>query len=159
MGVGFDADDTNHYITIEGDNDEVISFTSLSINNFVANASGLTIGDLTSELRFTKVTFSATGARFDGVDIAYVDDFSTLDNVELRFVDDPHTVSLADLGNYDDSATGLYLKPDNTGGSNRWSVAGLEVAYTEAIAAIPEPSSAAAVAALVFLGFVFFRRR
>ena len=80
VGVGSDNDFIpNHFTTLEGDGSagsngstaggEGLAFTGLSIANFQANGSGLTIADITN-LQFTTLTVEAVTNRFDGVNIS-----------------------------------------------------------------------------------------
>ncbi|WP_372846874.1 Ig-like domain-containing protein [Pontiella sp.] len=131
MGVGSDADISAHYTTLEGDDGEGMSFTSLSISNFVANGSGLEIGDI-AELKFTGVSVGAAGNSQDGVAISFSSFTNGAVNFDLNNVTANYTVDLTVLSNYPvlpDLATMLFIKPDNAGSSNRWNVDGVEVSY------------------------------
>ena len=135
-GVGSDIDNNSHYLTLEGDDNEGISFTDLKVENFVANSSGLTIGDI-SDLKFTKFSVNNAGNGSDDINIGYTS-FTNTDNVNLRNGDLDQTVNLENQTNYPGTPTGLYLIGSNNNSNNRWGVTGLEVTYT-----IPEPSSSA----------------
>lgn len=149
-GVGSDTDNVNHYLTMEGDGNEGISFTDLKIVNFVANSSGLTIADIT-DLKFTQFSVNNAGNGSDDINIGYTG-FTNTDNVNLRSGDLDQTIDLEGLANYPGAPTGLYLIGSNNNSNNRWGVTGVEVAYT-----IPEPSSAAIL--LGGLGMLALRRR
>lgn len=63
------GDIPNHYTTLEGNDNEGLSFTGLSISNFVANDSGLTEADF-ADLTFTGLTFTAVTNNQDGVNVS-----------------------------------------------------------------------------------------
>ena len=136
VGVGSDADADTHYTTLEGDTAEGLSFTGLSIVNFVANDSGLTIDDITG-LRFAGFTVGATENAQDGVNVSFTDFTTDVANIDLSGVASGSTIDLAALANYNSPETALYIITDNASSRNRWSVSGLDVTYT----VIPEPAT------------------
>ena len=142
VGVGSDNDiNPNHFTTIEGDGSagangsasggEGLSFTGLSIANFQANGSGLTIADIT-DLQFSTLTVGAVTHRFDGVDISTTG-FGNANHANQGLGDNistsPFEIPLTTLANFNAPATDLYLTPDNTSSSNRWFVAGVSVTF------------------------------
>ncbi len=158
MGVGSDGDAPTHYTTIEGNDGEGLSFTSLSIINFNANGSGVEIGDIT-DLRFAALHLNNVGNTQDGITVSFTDysvnsENYTLDPAGTGGINgaDSYGLDLTALGNYDFSATGLYIETDNASSANRWGVTGLEVMY-----AIPEPSTLGLIAVSGF-GLLFLRR-
>jgi hypothetical protein len=153
LGVGSDTDISSHYNTLEGNDGEGISFTDLTVSNFVANDSGLTESDIIDSLTFSGITFGATGNSNDGVDISFTDFDTDTVNKNLSSFSSGSTLSLSTLSNYDSNVTDLYLIVDSAQSNNRWSVAGIQVSY------VPEPSSYALLAGLFGLGAVMLRRR
>ncbi|MEP2775917.1 MAG: PEP-CTERM sorting domain-containing protein [Luteolibacter sp.] len=152
-GVGSDTDISAHYSTLEGSDAEGISFTGLTVTNFVAGDSGLTVGDIT-DLTFTTVSFNNVNNAQDGVNISFTSfgDAGAF-NQNLSATGTPYTHDLTAQGNYSAPATSLFLENDNAFGSNRWAIEGLEVFYN-----IPEPSSTALVG-LGFAGLLLRRKR
>jgi hypothetical protein len=130
IGVGSATDPENHYGTLEGNDGEGLSFTGLSIVNFNANGSGLVIDDIT-DLKFARLTVNNVMNQQDGIEISFTDIETEPEQYNLNHITDSiHTIDLTGLANYGDSATDLYIKPDNISGANRWAVTGIEVEYT-----------------------------
>ena len=142
VGVGSDNDiNPNHYTTIEGNGSdgangstaggEGLSFTGLSIANFQANDSGLSIADITN-LQFSTLTVGAVTNRFDGVDISTTD-FGDANHsnqgLGSNISTSPFEIPLTTLANFNAPVTDLYLEPDNTSSSNRWFVGGVSVTF------------------------------
>ena len=142
VGVGSDNDiNPNHFTTLEGDGSagangstgggEGLSFTGLSIANFQANGSGLTVADITN-LQFSNLTVGAVSNRFDGIDISTTG-FGASDVANQGLGDNISTTSfdipLTTLANFNAPATDLYLEPDNASSSNRWFVGGVSVTF------------------------------
>ena len=148
FGVHADADTTNgQEHSIEGENGERISITGLSIQNFVPGTSGLTQSDFGIE--FDTITFANATAGADGVAVSFTDFGDTVVNV-----DSPPSIVLSTLTNFDATSSSLYLQPDSTGGSNRWSISGISVNVTTT--AVPEPTT---FSLLGFGAIAFFAQR
>jgi hypothetical protein len=126
IGVGSDADLTTHYPTIEGDDGEGLSFTGLSISNFVANDSGIELGDI-AELRFSGLTVNNVGNAADGMAVSFTDFGTNSVNFTLSNVSSTYTLDLTGLGNYTEPETDLFIKNDSANSSDRWAVVGLIV--------------------------------
>ncbi|WP_372795840.1 PEP-CTERM sorting domain-containing protein [Pontiella sp.] len=152
MGVGSDGDIATHLNTLEGDDGEGISFTSLSLANFNAGASGLTVGDF-ANLTFTAVEVAWGHNANDGYDVSFTSFATDIDNLGKRSTN-PETIDLTTLSNYGSPETALYMTPDNTASNNRWNITGLTVQYT----VIPEPATLGMILASG-LGVLFIRRR
>ncbi len=152
MGVGSDGDIATHLNTLEGDDGEGISFTSLSFANFSAGASGLTISDITN-LTFTAVEVAWGHNANDGYDISFTGFATDIDNLGSLTLN-PEAIDLTALSSYGSPETALYMTPDNTASNNRWNITGLTVQYT----VIPEPATLGMVLAAGF-GLLFYRRR
>ncbi|MGJ8652760.1 MAG: hypothetical protein ACSHX8_05765 [Opitutaceae bacterium] len=156
IGVGSDTDISAHYTTLEGNDGEGLSFTSLSVSNFVANGSGYVIGDI--ELNFQSLLFNNVANNQDGVNISFTsfgDAGAANQNLNAASTGGtPYTLDLTALANYSATATGLYIENDNTSSSNRWAIEGLQANYV-----IPEASSFALLAGLLGLTSVMLRRR
>ncbi|MGJ8723360.1 MAG: PEP-CTERM sorting domain-containing protein [Roseibacillus sp.] len=157
LGVGSDTDISNHYSTLEANDNEGISLVGLSVNNFVAGDSGFVASDIT-DLRFTGASFGNAGNASDAVLISFTD-FGTATAAPVPNINDgaagTKVVDLAALTNYPVSpalATDLYLETSGANFRNRWDVRQIQVAYT-----IPEPSSFALL--LGGLGTLVLRRR
>ena len=142
VGVGSDNDiNPNHFNTLEGDGSagangstaggEGLSITGLSIANFQANDSGLTVEDITG-LQFEGLTLGAVANVQDGANISFTGFGTSTANVNLNSGStggSPYTIPLTALSNFSSTATGLYIQPDNTASSNRWNVSGLSVTF------------------------------
>ncbi|MDF7826527.1 PEP-CTERM sorting domain-containing protein [Pontiellaceae bacterium B12227] len=152
IGVGSDGDIATHYVTLEGNDGEGLSFTGLSIANFNANGSGVVIGDIAG-LRFTSLTFTAVNNAQDGALISFDGFGNNTEQINLDATGTPYTHDLTGQSNYSSPETDLYIENDNTSSRNRWAVTGLQVAYT-----IPEPATLGMIAASGF-GVLFIRRR
>lgn len=131
IGVGSNADISNHYSTLEGNDGEGLSFTSLSIASFNANGSGLTLSDF-DDLTFSGLTLNNVGNNQDGVDISFTGYGVGPANLGLSGVPTgvPNTFDLTGLSNFGSPETNLYIEPDNTASSNRWAVVGLQVEHS-----------------------------
>jgi hypothetical protein len=129
LGVGSEVDLTTHYTTLEGEHSEGISFTGLSIVNFVANDSGITTNDITN-LTFTSFSLNNTGNSGDYVGVSYTDYASDLASINLKNVGSSTTIELATYGETED----LYLLATS---SARWAVTGVDISYE----VIPEPAT------------------
>jgi hypothetical protein len=152
MGVGNTSGGTD--TTIDGDESNVISFTNLSIVNFVANDSGYVLADFEG-LTFTGVVYGNASHTYDGAYISF-DNYVTQDqqalNGDAAIYED--AVSLTGLSNYSGTETDLYIMNDNARGTNRFSINGLEVSYT----VIPEPATIGMLG-LGAVALLAFRRR
>ncbi|WP_372795839.1 Ig-like domain-containing protein [Pontiella sp.] len=129
MGVGSDGDISNHYLTLEGNDGEGMSFTGLSISNFVANSSGLVLDDL-SDLGFISFITFASGNANDGAFVSFTG--FTNDTVEVNLSGSNPTNDLTGLANYPvlpDVASNLYIKVDNGASNNRWAISGIGVSF------------------------------
>lgn len=155
LGVGSDGDSSLHYSTLEANDGEGISFTGLSIVNFAANESALTVDDI-SGLKFTSISFNNAGNTADRVLVSFTD-FTTPEAqllVNINTTGEPTpTIDLTSLSNYGSSPTALYVNPNGTSSTNRWAVTGLGVTYS-----IPEPATLGMVAASAG-GLMIIRRR
>ena len=70
-GVASSTDNgAGNFNTLDGDDGEGLSFTSLVIDNFQANGSGFTAADFT-DLTFSSVSFTSTGNNQDGVNFSF----------------------------------------------------------------------------------------
>ena len=140
-GVGSDNDiNPQHYTTVEGSGSagangstaggEGLSFTGLAITNFQANGSGLTAADIT-DLQFTGLTLEAITNVQDGANLSFTGFGDSVANVNLSAdsLGTPYEIQLTTLANFSPTANELYIQPDNTANSNRWSVVGLAVSF------------------------------
>jgi hypothetical protein len=134
LGVGSDGD--AHVTTLDGDADDGLSFTGLSIVNFVANDSGLVEGDITG-LTFVSFDVASTSHAQDGANVSLTGFATDVANVNLSLVGSEDTIDLTALSNYSAVATNLYVGVDNISDRNRWSLTGLAVEYS----VIPKPAT------------------
>lgn len=152
VGVGSDTNDPSRYRTLEGQGGEGLSFTNLSVSNFVANDSGLVVSDVADHLSFSAIVLGSVGNAQDGVDLSFTGYSTDLANVNLSGVLAKHTITLTALVNYVAPAPSLFVMPDNRSNKNRWSIIGVKVD-------IPETRSAALLAGILGLSYVMLRRR
>lgn len=154
-GVGSDTDITQHYATLEGNDGEGISFTSLSMDNFVEGDSGYVIGDF-ADLTLKSISFNNVANNQDGVNISFTsfgDAGAANQNLNATSTGGtPYTLDLTALANFSEPETSVFLENDNTASSNRWAIEGIEIFYN-----IPEPSSSAIL--LGGLGMLTLLRR
>lgn len=133
VGVGFDGDANEmHHITLEGNDDEGLSFTNLAISNFNANGSGLTESDF-DDLTFTGLTLNNVGNGNDGANVSFSGFGVSTANVGLSGLptgEVPHTIDLTGLSNFGSPETGLYIEPNSNQSNNRWAVVGLQVEHS-----------------------------
>jgi hypothetical protein len=132
LGVGSDSDLSTHYATLEGDDGEGLSFTGLSISNFVANSSGIELIDI-ANLRFSGLTMSDVGHSKDGIAVSFTDFGTNSVNFTLSNVISPYTLDLTGLGNYTVPETDLFIKNDSGNSADRWDVVGLSVKIDAAL--------------------------
>ena len=141
VGVGSDNDiNPNHFTTLEGSGSqgangsarggEGLSFTGLAITNFQANGSGLTAADIT-DLQFNGLTVSFITNQQDGTNVSFTGFGNSVANVNLSSsaLGNPYEIPLTTLANFSPTASNLYIQPDNTADSNRWSVEGVSVTF------------------------------
>jgi hypothetical protein len=131
IGVGSDTDNNKHYSTIEGDDGEGISFTSLVLTNFVAGGSGLVLEDFT-DLQFVSFAVNNAGNGSDGASISFTDFDVSAVNKSFNSGDLDQVITLTDVANYPvapDFANNLYLKNSGTAGNNRWAITGIVITY------------------------------
>ncbi|WP_372808149.1 PEP-CTERM sorting domain-containing protein [Pontiella sp.] len=154
LGVKSVADGATdgHWVTLEGEDDERLSFTSLSIVNFEAGTSGLAIDDIVN-LRFIGLSLNNTGNQRDGINVSFAAFETDTANINLSSVGTETTIDLTALSNYNSPETALYIENDSASSSDRWAVTGLQVAYT-----IPEPATLGLVVASAG-GLLVIRRR
>lgn len=147
IGVGSDADIIQHYNTLEGDDNEVLSFSALTFTNFDPGTSGLTAADFTNT-SFSGMTFGSAENNQDGVDV-------TIGGTPVNYnLSDTSTLDITSLSNYTDPTTAFSITNDNDFGTNRWSVNGLAVN----IDIVPEPTSSALLGLGAF-GLLVHRNR
>ncbi|VGO15447.1 hypothetical protein PDESU_04030 [Pontiella desulfatans] len=143
MGVGSDTDIANHYSTLEGDDGEGMSFTSLSISNFSAGASGLVLEDIT-DLAFVSFSVGASGHNPDGVTMSFTGFTNNTSSMSLTGLGLNYTVDLTARPNYPVApslATNLFVKPNSASGSNRWNVDGVGVSFVVSTGANEAPEA------------------
>ena len=167
IGVGSDNDiNPNHFNTLEGtgavvpnpdfdpDNPdsgpanfnlggEGLSFTNLTISNFMDNGSGIVESDITN-LQFDDVTFGAVTNGNDGVNISYTDFGVDTTNQNLNSAStgamNPFTLELP--APTDGSLIdGVFLTTDTGQASNRWNISGLQVSFDSPASVVPEPTT------------------
>ncbi|MGJ8644271.1 MAG: PEP-CTERM sorting domain-containing protein [Luteolibacter sp.] len=140
VGVGGGNDIVNHINTLEGNDNEGLSFTTLTLSNFVAGTL-YTEAEYTNSLSFEGFSVASAGNANDGVNISYGAFGVTTDNENLNnngagaeFIPLAGRTEFVTAGS---SASNLFLIVDSGQSNNRWSVSGLEVSF------VPEPSSSA----------------
>ncbi|MGB7325085.1 MAG: PEP-CTERM sorting domain-containing protein [Rubripirellula sp.] len=138
MGVGSDGDILNHYNTLEGNDNEGISFTGLSIKNFVAGSSGLVVGDIT-DLTFTGIVFNNNANPPDNVDVSFSSFADLTTSTATLSITNLSSFDVTAVTGYSSPATELFIEPGTDASTNRWAVTGLQVTYN--ITAVPEASS------------------
>jgi len=118
-----------------------LSFTSLTISNFMAGSVVLTTNDI-SNLQFDTLTLSGAGNDFRDGGLFSFGSFDDNDNgTNLENATDPFNIDLSTLATQPVGglATGLFVEPDSGQNQNVWSVSGLTVSFD----VVPEPSTTA----------------
>jgi len=157
LGVRSVADGTTsgHYTTLEGNDNEGLSFTGLSITNFIAGTSDYELSDF-RDLTFTQLTVTDAGNARDGIDLSFT---SFVDASPANINLDPggpvQALDLTALGNFGGLETNLFIDPDGNFGSNRWAVIGIQASFN----AVPEPTTFAMLGLGVMATLVPRRRR
>ena len=168
IGVGSDNDAAGHFNTLEGNGATVpnpefdpddpdnpdngpanlnlggegLSFTGLTISNFMDNGSGVVVSDITN-LQFDDLTFNAVANNQDGVNFSY-EDFGVntinqnLNNASTGGSPFAFILPTPTDGSLIDS---IFLEPDTAGSGNRWNISGIQISF-DSPAAVPEPTSA-----------------
>ncbi|WP_411825231.1 PEP-CTERM sorting domain-containing protein [Luteolibacter sp. AS25] len=157
LGVGGGSDTNARTGTIEGDTSQGISFTSLTVSNFVMGTT-YTEAEITNSLTFTGFT---AGAGPDGQDNANISFGSFgVDTQSVSFNNATNAAnstangaySIESLSNFSTPATDLFIQASGANSKNRFSITGLQVNF------IPEPSAFALVG-FGFAGLLMRRRR
>lgn len=146
LGVGGGSDIANHNATIEANDGQGLSFTSLTLSAFTAGTT-YTQAEYENSLSWTGFNVSA-GANggdralvsFDGFGgTTQLIAFNSAANLASATVDGAITVT--GLTEYSGSEDDLYIALNGVGSNNRFGINGLQVTYIGT--AIPEPTSTA----------------
>ncbi len=129
VGVGSDADIQPN--TVDGDTGDGLSFTGLSISNFAANGSGLSLSDF-NDLKFTVLSLNNVGNSRDGITVSFTDYSADSENYTLDATgtggisgETAYPLDLTAFSIYGPAATNLYIENDSSNGADRWIVVGL----------------------------------
>jgi hypothetical protein len=138
MGVGdaVQIDGDGRDTTLDGGNDEFMSFTSLSIVNFNAGTSGLEQTDFTG-LTFIGLSVNNAANSRDRIDVSFDNYATDAELVNLSAVTAEYTIDLTGLTAYSAPETDLYITPDYAWTTDRVGITGLTVEYS----VIPEPAT------------------
>jgi hypothetical protein len=151
VGVGSEGEVVDHARTLDGDSEDGLAFTNLTIQNFNANSSGLTVSDIADNIGFSSILIGNAGNAQDGIDVSFEYHGVEVQNVPLNRVEAQHELELASLEKYSEPAQNFYLMSDNLNVRNRINVVGIKVD-------IPEPGTTVVVGLLVFVATFFCRK-
>lgn len=152
--TGTNADNVNHFATLEGNDNEGLSFTGLTLSNLNANGSSLQASDIIN-LTFSRIEFVA-GNGSDSV----LASFNSFGDTTAGTVTNIRPVNFLDLTQHPDFTspeTTLYVEPSSNNSTDRWDVSALQVQF-DVVTAVPEPS-ALGLLGFAMIGLVSRRRR
>ena len=156
-GIGVvSAGDPNfgNNLTIDGDDEEQLIISDLSISNFVAGSEGLTVADITN-LQFSSLSFFNGTAANDGVAISTTAfDINSLAGTTI--ITQPTDVDLSAVTGIATSDV-IFIQSDTLQSNNRVSLSDVTVSFDDP-SVVPEPSSTALIA-LGACGFLIRRKR
>ena len=144
----------NNQLTIDGDDQEQLIISDLSISNFNTGTSGLAESDITN-LQFSDLSFFNGTAANDGIAISTTA-FDITDLTGTTLITEPTVVDLSTVVGIATSDT-IIIQPDSLQSNNRISLSGVTVSFDDPTA-VPEPSSTALLA-LGACGFLIRRKR